>query len=216
MIKVTGDQPAGDKGATATVELPPVRSLQELDGVIEKTYGADVRRVLSTSVGDQQKVVKELRKFGLNGNAEALSETYLLHRQQLERKENLLSKTWKVVTWPFKKAWEFAKAHPFVTILLVAAVAAGGGYLLWRYAGSIIPIPNPAIGAGEVADVIAAPTGGEFMALPQTQIVPPNLSVPYSVELPPNLIIPETGIPGVPLPPPAGTAVDFFSPYNLP
>lgn len=136
-----------------TIEFPPLRSREELDAHIEKTYGADVRDALHRSVDEQEDVIRELHERGLNGNAEALERTYKLHRQEMDRKETLLDKTWKVVTWPFGKAWEFAKKHPGVALLIVAAGAAAGIGLYYAGIGDMLvaTVPNYSAEAAAVA-----------------------------------------------------------------
>ena len=93
----------------------------------------------------------------------------------------------------FRRAWEsiksFPRKHPVVTTILVAAAAAGGLYLAWNYLGAMIIVPNVAEGAADVAETIAAPTGGAFEAIPSGDIVPPNMT-PGPIPSP-----------GVPLPP---------------
>jgi hypothetical protein len=87
-----------------------------------------------------------------------------------------------------------------VVTLLAGAAALGGVYLAWSYLGGIIPVPNVMEGAAGVADSVAAPTGGAFEAIPQGEIVGPNMFPPSaSGELP--------------LPPaPTGTQADLYPP----
>ncbi len=100
----------------------------------------------------------------------------------------------------FESVKGFAKRHPVVTTLLAAAAAVGGVYLAWNSLGGIIPVPNVMEGAAGVADSVAAPAGGAFEAIPQGDIVAPNMFSPSaSGELP--------------LPPaPTGTPADLYPP----
>jgi hypothetical protein len=100
----------------------------------------------------------------------------------------------------FESVKRFAKNHPVVVTLLAGAAALGGVYLAWSYLGGIIPVPNVMEGAAGVADSVAAPTGGAFEAIPQGEIVGPNMFPPSaSGELP--------------LPPaPTGTQADLYPP----
>lgn len=103
----------------------------------------------------------------------------------------------------FEKVKNFASNHKATIALLAIVAALVGGYFAWNYLGTLIPIPNPMEGAAGVADAIAAPAGGAFEAIPQGDIVPPNL-------------FPGSVAPDLPLPPmPTGTPADFF-PSGMP
>ncbi len=206
----------GNDGRSSIVEFPHIETLDELDSHIEKTYGPDVLRTLRDSTLDQAKMVEQLHQAGLNGRSEAIERTYRLHQQEFARKETLLGTTWRwtkeaasatadALVWPFKKSWAFAKKHPIITSLAVAAAITGGVYLMW---GVPVPIPNPSIAAGEVAAEGAELVAPSLEALPQADIVPPNFSQPY---------VPEGGpLPSIEPPPLSGGQGDFFSPWGTP
>lgn len=209
---ITDDGLAGPQ----QVEFPRVESLAELDVHIEKTYGPDVLAALKDSNRAQAEIVADLHKAGLNGSSERIERLYRIHQQEFARKETLLGTTWRwtknavsasanAVTWPFRASWSFAKKHPIITSLAVAAAIAGGIYLLW---GVPVPVPNPSIAAGEVAGEGAELVAPSLEALPQADIVAPNFSQPY---------VPEGGpLPGIEPPPPTGTQEDFFAPFGTP
>lgn len=193
--------------SSSIVEVPHIESLEELDAHFEQTYGPEVMTALKDSNSDQAGVVEALHKAGLNGRSEAVERTYRLHQQEFARKESLLGTTWRwtkeaanttanAVAWPFRKSWEFAKKHPVVTSLAVAAAVAGGLYLMW---GVPIPIPNPIVAAGEVAAEGAQPVADAFEALEQGQIVGPNMTNPYVPQIDPSL--PGAAVQGVEPPP---------------
>lgn len=198
------------------VEFPHVESLGELEAHIEKTYGPEVLVALRDSNRDQADIVADLHKAGLNGKSERIERLYRIHQQEFARKETLLGTTWRwtknavsatadVVSWPFRASWSFAKKHPIITSLAVAAAIAGGIYLMW---GVPVPIPNPSIAAGEVAAEGAELVAPSLEALPQADIVPPNFSQPY---------VPEGGpLPSIQPPPLSGGQGDFFSPWGTP
>lgn len=88
-----------------------------------------------------------------------------------EKERGFWGKVWDTVTWLPRK-------HPVVTALLLMAGTAWGLYALWSYLGDIIIVPNPMEGAGEVADTVIQPTGGNFKAIPEGGIDPPTLNRP--------------------------------------
>ncbi|PJA67681.1 hypothetical protein CO157_03145, partial [Candidatus Peregrinibacteria bacterium CG_4_9_14_3_um_filter_49_12] len=129
------------------------------------------------------------------------------------------------------KAWDaityLPRKHPVITALLALAGAAWGIYALWDYLGEIIIVPNPIEGAGEVAETVVAPTGGEFSAIAEGEIAGPNLGTGVPSAQPPvpspNVPAPNSGIfaspaappPNAPMPPPASPPIknpDLFYP----
>ncbi len=146
-------------------------------------------------------VEEQQLKDDLNTLSEYLDELDYMQRALVDYKRNNQSPE---KAGMFRSAFEsvkgFAKDHPVVVTLLAGAAALGGVYLAWSYLGSIIPVPNVMEGAAGVADSVAAPTGGAFEAIPQGDIVGPNMFPPStSGELP--------------LPPaPTGTQADLYPP----
>jgi hypothetical protein len=177
--------------------------------VLELLMTTEGRESLYDKLIEHQDLLEEqfpdLDIVQIRSDLEALGRDLELKKDVLGEKERFLGD----VSSPekkgmFRKAWEsvrgFAKKHKIVVALLAMAAAAAGGYLAWNYLGVLIPIPNPMEGAAGVADVLVAPTGGAFEAIPQWEIVPPNL-------------LPGSSSPNLPLPPmPTGTASDFFPP----
>lgn len=165
----------GNRAGEMTVEFPPLQTLEELDQHVESTYGRDVNETLRRSIDDQVDVAEDLHAHGLNGRAEALQQTYQLHRQEFDRRESLLGKAWnttkEVVTAPFRWTWESFKKYPVMTTVGVTALALSGVGAYLYYAGQL-EAALTAVGAGKIASFFTE-TAAELAPLtPDTPIVP--------------------------------------------
>lgn len=162
------------------VEVPHVETLEELDEHFERTYGPEVLRTLKDSSLEQQEIVEELHKYGLNGSSEAIERTYRLHQQEFARKETLLGTTWRwtknVVSAPFRWTWQSFKRHPVLTtigLLALTAAAIGGAYYL---AGDIEGMFSKLglshlygkLGADKAAEALGGAASGAAENLPNT------------------------------------------------
>ncbi|MDA1208803.1 MAG: hypothetical protein O2904_02090 [bacterium] len=92
-------------------------------------------------------------------------------KAETTEERSLWAKAWDVITYMPRK-------HPVITALIALAAAGWGIYALWDYLGEAIVIPNPMDGAADVANELVAPVGGEFGAINDGGIVPPNLDIP--------------------------------------
>lgn len=88
-----------------------------------------------------------------------------------KEERSMWRKAWDAVTWLPRK-------HPVITALLALAATAWGIYAVWDLLGEAIIVPNPMDGAAGVAETLVPPTGGEFGAIPQGGIAPPNSVLP--------------------------------------
>lgn len=180
----------------STVDVPHIESLRDLDIHFEQTYGSDVLKALKDSNLSQADVVNQLHGAGLNGRSEAVERTYRLHQQEFARKESLLGKTWRwtkeaasttaeVVAAPFRWTWNSFKAHPVLTTVGVAALAAGGvaaGFYMageWELLMSQIPGAAWTTASGVTEELAGATPATE--ALPgagMEAITPPAAPLP--------------------------------------
>lgn len=141
------------------------KSREEMDEGVREQYGKEIAELLAkrASVLKQSDLVKELRKHGLNGDAETLAHKYLLHLQEFDRNESwykrwtkqILALPGKAVRW----TWEKMKAHPYLTALALIGLV-GGGIALVAYATGNWELLMATIGMKHIRDAFNAARGG--------------------------------------------------------
>lgn len=199
LIRIGGERLAND----------PEVSLSELENTlleVQRTLAAKRDFLTETSPDDIPEGAEE--KGAL---LERVKESEVRTEDKEER--SMWRKAWDTITYLPRK-------HPVITALLALAGAAWGIYALWDYLGEIIIVPNPIEGAGEVAETVIAPTGGDFAAIAEGEIAGPNLgnvapsaqpSVPSPIAPAPNSGIfasPAAPPPNAPIPPPASPPIN--------
>lgn len=157
LIRVGGDRLANN----------PEVSLSELENTlleVQRTLAAKRDFLIETSPEELPEGAED--KAAL---LERVKESEVATEDKHEK--GLWRKAWDTITWLPRK-------HPVVTALLALAGAAWGIYALWDYLGEIIIVPNPIEGAGEVAETVVAPTGGEVTGVAQGNAALPNSTLP--------------------------------------
>ncbi|ALM09934.1 MAG TPA: hypothetical protein DEB30_02710 [Candidatus Peribacter riflensis] len=192
-------------GREQPAAFPVFRNREEMVDYAQKLGFKKIEEFESAldSVEKREKLVEALRKRDpkLNGQVDALITHLKLNKQEIARKERWYEKVLKLPGRATQATWDTMKRHPMLTLLILAALVAGGAYLAWDQLGGLVAVPNPMEGAAAAADTVAPTTGGAFEAIPQGGIIPSN-PMPGP-----------TGAPNLPLPPPpTGGAADFFPP----
>ncbi|MFH1444639.1 MAG: hypothetical protein ABIG34_04625 [Candidatus Peregrinibacteria bacterium] len=192
-------------GSEQPAAFPVFRNREEMVDYARKLGFKKIEEFESAldSVEKREHLVEALRKRDpkLNGQVESLIKHLKLNKQEIARKERWYEKVLKLPGRATKATWDTMKRHPIITLLILAALVAGGAYLAWDQLGGLVAVPNPMEGAAAVADTVAPTTGGAFEAIPQGGIIPSN-PMPGP-----------TGAPNLPLPPsPTGGAADLFPP----
>lgn len=186
------------EAATVPQEKPPsfpvFKNREELSGYARKLGFKKIEEFESAlgSVQQREKLVEALRKRDpkLNGQVDALITHLKLNHQEIARKERWYEKALKLPGRALKATWETMKKHPALTILVLAALVAGGTAYGLYLTGNLEFVATK-LGLGKMFGAVDA--AGEMMPP-----VPPTPPVPGLGELgvpPPAAPIPGAGGP---------------------